>query len=91
MFGEMVQRTEQLFLSVVEVTDNRFTNLPSFLTALASIVKEMEEVCMCWHGSTSGCVGGLRVGVYTGLCECGSLCVPEGVLSARIFLDWSQN
>ena len=62
MFGEMVQRTEQLFLSVVEVTDNRFTNLPSFLTALASIVKEMEEVCMCWHGSTSGCVA-LRVGV----------------------------
>ena len=44
MFHEMVQRTEQLFFSPVEATDNRLLSLPSFLTALASIVKEMEQV-----------------------------------------------
>ena len=49
MFGEMVQRTEQLFFSVTEVTDGRFSNLPSFLTALASIVREMREVCAFMH------------------------------------------
>jgi len=53
MFGEMVQRTEQLFFSITEVTDSRFTNLPSFLTALASIVREMEEVSMWWSGGCS--------------------------------------
>ena len=47
MFSEMVQRTEQLFFSIVEVTDNRFINLPSFLTALASIVREMDDVSVC--------------------------------------------
>ena len=44
MFLEMVQRTEQLFFSPVGVVDNRFSNLPSFLSALASIVKEMDDV-----------------------------------------------
>ena len=48
MFGEMVQRTEQIFLSPVEVIDSRFANLPFFLTALASIVKEMDDVRRLW-------------------------------------------
>ena len=44
MFQEMIQRTEQLFFSPMESVDSRLMNLPSFLTALASIVKEMDEV-----------------------------------------------
>lgn len=48
MFNEMVQRTEQLFFSPVESVDNRFLNLPSFLAALASIINEMDTVCVCW-------------------------------------------
>ena len=45
MFSEMVQRSEQLFFSPVESADDRLLfHLPSFLEALASIVKEMEEV-----------------------------------------------
>lgn len=44
MFNDVVQRTEQLFFSPVDSVDNRLLTLPSFLTALASIVKEMEEV-----------------------------------------------
>ena len=47
MFNEMVNRTEQLFFSPAESQDNRFINLPSFLTALASIVKEVQEVGVC--------------------------------------------
>jgi DNA-dependent protein kinase catalytic subunit len=44
MFNDVVQRTEQLFFSPVETMDNRMLQLPSFLAALASIVKEMGEV-----------------------------------------------
>lgn len=44
MFSEMVQRSEQLFFSPLESSDDRLFHLPSFLAALASIVKEMEEV-----------------------------------------------
>ena len=46
MFTEMVQRSEQLFFSPVESSDDRLFHLPSFLEALSSIVKEMEEVRM---------------------------------------------
>ena len=44
MFTEMVQRSEQLFFSPVDSSDDRLFHLPSFLEALSSIVKEMEEV-----------------------------------------------
>ena len=44
MFNDVVERTEQLFFSPAETMDNRLLNLPSFLAALASIVKEMGEV-----------------------------------------------
>ena len=54
MFGELVQRSEQLFFSTNETSDGRLFQLPTFLLALASIVKEIDEVCMesfplCWH------------------------------------------
>lgn len=45
MFNEMVQRSEQLFFSPLEASDDRLLHLPSFLEALASIVRVMEEVC----------------------------------------------
>lgn len=44
MFNEMVQRTEQLFFSPVESVDNRLHSLPSFLTALAAVVRVMDQV-----------------------------------------------
>ena len=44
MFSEMVQRSEQLFFSPMEASDDRLFHLPSFMKALASIVTEMEEV-----------------------------------------------
>ena len=45
MFSEMVQRSEQLFFSpVTDTSDDRLFHLPSFLEALAAIVKEMDEV-----------------------------------------------
>ena len=46
MFSEMVQRSEQLFFTTVETMDERLFHLPLFLEALASIVKEVDEVCM---------------------------------------------
>ncbi len=46
MFSEMVQRSEQLFFSPLEAADDRLFHLPSFLEALASIVKEMDEVTL---------------------------------------------
>lgn len=53
MFNEMVQRTEQLFFSPLEVDtgagEHRFHSLPSFLTALGATVRQMHEVCV------SGC------------------------------------
>ena len=49
MFSEMVQRSEQLFFTPVESMDERLYHLPLFLEALASIIKEVDEVCyqMC--------------------------------------------
>ena len=47
MFSEMVQRSEQLFFTPVESMDERLFHLPLFLEALASIVKEVDEVGMC--------------------------------------------
>ena len=45
MFNEMVQRSEQLFFSPVDsAVDDKLLHLPAFLEALASIVKEMEQV-----------------------------------------------
>ena len=44
MFSEMVQRSEQLFFTPVESMDERLFHLPLFLEALASIVKEVDEV-----------------------------------------------
>ena len=49
MFSEMVQRSEQLFFTPVDTMDERLFHLPLFLEALASIVKEVDEVhaCIC--------------------------------------------
>lgn len=46
MFGEMVQRCEQLFFSSLgeRSTDDRLLHLPALMEALASIVKEMDMV-----------------------------------------------
>ncbi|KAI0227633.1 DNA-dependent protein kinase catalytic subunit [Lamellibrachia satsuma] len=44
MFNEMMQRSEQVFFGQTEVTDDTVFNLPSFLEALASILKELEEI-----------------------------------------------
>ena len=46
MFGEMVQRSEQLFFSPLgdRSTDDRLFHLPALMEALASIVREMETV-----------------------------------------------
>ena len=44
MFSEMVQRSEQLFITPVESMDERLFHLPLFLEALASIIKEVDEV-----------------------------------------------
>ena len=52
MFSEMVQRSEQLFFTPVESMDERLFHLPLFLEALASIVKEVDEVSsfnVCWY------------------------------------------
>ena len=44
MFSEMVQRSEQLFFTPVDALDERLFHLPLFLEALASVVKEVDEV-----------------------------------------------
>lgn len=45
MFGEMIQRSEQLYLTpLVSVGDDRLFYLPTFLDSLASIVQEIEQV-----------------------------------------------
>ena len=52
MLSEMVQRSEQLFFTPVESMDERLFHLPLFLEALASIVKEVDEVSscnVCWY------------------------------------------
>ena len=48
MFGEMIQRSEQLYLTpLVSVGDDRLFYLPTFLDSLASIVHEIEQVRLC--------------------------------------------
>ncbi len=60
MFNEMVQRTEQLFFSPVEVDpgggvgEHRFSSLPSFLSALAATVKQMRQVRVSYRGGGKG-------------------------------------
>ena len=44
IFEEMVESTEQLVS--LRGTDGKYADLPSFLTALASMVREMQEVIM---------------------------------------------
>ena len=46
MFGEMVQRSEHLFFSSLSEggSDDRLQHLPALLEALASTVKEMDNV-----------------------------------------------
>ena len=45
MFNELVQRSEQVFFAGDSSTlEDRLINLPSFLEALASIVKHMDAV-----------------------------------------------
>ena len=49
MFGEMVQRSEQLFLASVDLATNRVAFeerflLPTFMEALANISKEIQIV-----------------------------------------------
>ena len=55
MFSEMVQRSEQLFFTPVESMDESLHHLPLFLEALASIIKEVDEVCYtkCAHCCSS--------------------------------------
>ena len=68
MFNEMVQRTEQLFFSPVEVDsgagEHRFHSLPSFLTALADTVRQMQQVHVCTHAC-----------VYVCVCMCARMCM----------------
>ncbi len=48
MFQEMANRSEQLFFSpILESVEDNLFHLPAFLEALAAIVKEMREVCVC--------------------------------------------
>lgn len=44
MFNEMMQRSEQVYLSDAEQIDDKLINLPSFLDALASIIKQLNQV-----------------------------------------------
>ena len=46
MFGEMVQRSEHLFVSFLSDSgsDERLQHLPALMEALASIVREMDTV-----------------------------------------------
>nr|XP_006812076.1 PREDICTED: DNA-dependent protein kinase catalytic subunit-like [Saccoglossus kowalevskii] len=44
MFNEMIQRSEQLYFSQNELVDETIPHLPSFLEALACIVRELDEV-----------------------------------------------
>ena len=45
MFKEMIQRSEQLFMSFASTTmDENLFHLPNFVEALSSITKEIEEV-----------------------------------------------
>ena len=64
MFNEMIQRSEQLFLSGDSdsagggggALEDRLINLPSFLEALASIVQQLDQVtCLSSRPDVSTC------------------------------------
>jgi DNA-dependent protein kinase catalytic subunit len=57
MFSEMMQRSEQLFFTQTEVIDEKIHSLPSFVEALASIVKEMDEVSRLETWYSDGVIG----------------------------------
>ncbi|XP_022110985.1 DNA-dependent protein kinase catalytic subunit-like isoform X2 [Acanthaster planci] len=42
MFTEMIQRSEQLYLQQGEVSDDKLNQLPNFLEALASIMRQLD-------------------------------------------------
>ncbi|XP_074649158.1 DNA-dependent protein kinase catalytic subunit-like [Tubulanus polymorphus] len=44
MFTEMIQRSEQLFFSQPENLDDKIINLPSFVEALACIVRQLDQM-----------------------------------------------
>ena len=44
MFTRMLRRCKQIFFTQSDVNEDRISQLPSFVDALASIVKEMDEV-----------------------------------------------
>lgn len=48
MFTEMIQRSEQLFLAGLDTSsiEEVLFQLPTFMEALASISKELKEVCV---------------------------------------------
>ena len=46
MFNEMIQRSEQIYFNQYDNMDEKMINLPSFIEALASIVKELDEVLL---------------------------------------------
>ena len=47
MFNDIIQRGEQVFSQGVE-SELSIYHLPSLLESLASIVKEMKQVCSDW-------------------------------------------
>lgn len=48
MFNDIIQRSEQVFSQGGTESDLTIYHLPSLLESLASIVKEMEQVCCDW-------------------------------------------
>ncbi|XP_064600499.1 DNA-dependent protein kinase catalytic subunit-like [Liolophura sinensis] len=44
MFSEMIQKSEQQFISNTDGLDDKLVSLPSYLDALANIVKEVDEI-----------------------------------------------
>ena len=51
MFNDIIQRSEQVFSQGVE-SELTIYHLPSLLESLASIVKEMKQVCSDWLNMT---------------------------------------
>lgn len=65
MFSEMVQRSEQLFFTPLEGMDERLFHLPLFLEALASIIKEVDEVKLHVSTGAGGGGSGVEDGIYS--------------------------
>ena len=55
MFNEMVQRSEQVYMSGSDSLEDKLVNLPSFLEALGSIVSQLHMVCACMHHTRFKC------------------------------------